>query len=114
MSGHGSDRESTLLADAIGWRDRVLTDVKSARGRAAADAHQLPIELIVEAVGLIAAYIARGELVVSRRETIGELCGPRQSRRVEAYLEERCHIEPVADRDLFRPLGVRPGELPIA
>ena len=113
MGGHGSDRESTLLADAIHWRDRVLTDVKSARGRAAADAHQLPIELIVEAVGLIAAHIARGEILVSRRETIGALCGPRQARRVAAYLEARGHIEPVADRDLFRPLGVRPGELPI-
>jgi hypothetical protein len=112
MGGHGSDRESTLLADAIHWRDRVLTDVKSARGRAAADAHQLAIELICEAVGLIAAHIARGELVVSRRETIGELCGPRQARRVAAYLEARGHIEGV-DRELLRPLGVRPGELPL-
>jgi hypothetical protein len=112
MGGHGN-REAALLADAIAWGDRVLTDVKSAKGLAAADAHQVPIELVAEAVGLIAAYIARGEILVSRRDTIGALCGPRQSRRVAAYLEARGHLEPVGDRDLFRPLGVRPGELPI-
>ena len=112
MSGHGN-RESTLLADAIHWRDRVLTDVKSAKGRDAAEAHQVPIELICEAVGLIATYIARGEILVSRRDTIGALCGPRQTWRVAAYLEDRGHIEPVDDRDLFRPIGIRPGELPL-
>jgi hypothetical protein len=48
MGGHGK-REATLLADAIHWRDRVLADVRGAKGRAAADAHQLPIELVAEA-----------------------------------------------------------------
>ena len=41
MGGHGN-REATLLADVIHWRDRVLADVRGAKGRAAADAHQLP------------------------------------------------------------------------
>jgi hypothetical protein len=112
MSGHGH-REATLRANGIEWRDRVITDVKSADGRIAADAHQVPIELIVEAAALIAAYIAGGEVLVSRADTIGELCGPRQARRVVAYLEARGHIER-ADRDLFRPVGARAGELPLA
>jgi hypothetical protein len=112
LSGHGK-RESALLADAIAWRDRVLADVKSVKGRAAADAHQVPIELIAEVATRIAGYIARGEVVVSCADTIGELCGPRQTRRVVAYLEARGHVERV-DRELIRPIGIGPPELPFA
>jgi hypothetical protein len=112
MSGNGN-REAASRANAFAWRDRVVGDVRGEEGRAAADAHQVPIELIAEAATLIAGYIARGEDVVSWRDTIGELCGPRQSRRALAYLEDRGHIERCVDRELFRPIGVLPPELPL-
>ena len=75
MSGYGY-RNAVLQLDAALWRKRVIFDAESAEGRAAADAHQVPIELIGVVAARIAGYIARGEVVVSRRDTIGALCGP--------------------------------------
>jgi len=92
MSGYGY-REAVLQLDATLWRKRVIFDAESAEGRAAADAHQVPIELIVVAAARIAGYIARGEVVVSQHDTIGALCGPGQTRRVVRYLAERGHVE---------------------
>jgi hypothetical protein len=106
MSGHGN-REATLRANGLAWRDRVTADVESERGRAVADAHRVEPELVGEAVALIAAYIAVGEVAIGRRDL------PQQVRRVMAYLEARGHIERV-DRDLIRPVSIRPSELPLA
>ena len=112
MSGRGN-REAALRADATAWRDRIIADAESAEGRAAARAHQVSVELVGEAAAMIEAYIARGELLVSRADTIGALVGPGQARRVVRYLEARGHIERGADRDLFRIRGEmrRPQEL---
>ena len=113
MSGRGN-REAALRADATAWRDRVIADVRRAKGRAAALAHRVSVELVIEAVQLIAAHVARGEVEVSRADTIGALMGPGQARRVMRYLEARGHIERAGDRDLIlRPVGIRDGELPI-
>ena len=57
----------------------------------------MPIELIGVVAARIAGYIARGEVVVSRRDTIGALCGPGQARRVARYLAERGHVEGAGD-----------------
>ena len=111
MSGHGK-RELALLADAIVWRDGVTADAKSEKGTPAAVAHEVPIDLIAEVANKIAGRIARGEVLVSWRETVGALCGPRQTRRVLSYLEERGHIERCVDRQLIRPVSVRASELP--
>ena len=110
MSGYGY-RDAVLQLDAALWRKRVIFDAESAEGRAAADAHQVPIELIGVVAARIAGYIARGEILVSWRDTIGALCGPGQTRRVVRYLEARGHIEHTDDRDLIRP--VRADELPL-
>ena len=110
MSGYGY-REAVLQLDAALWRKRVIFDAESAEGRAAADAHQVPIELIVVAAARIAGYIARGEVVVSQHDTIGALCGPGQTRRVVRYLAERGHVE--GRGDLIRIRAAQPGELPL-
>ena len=104
MSGRGN-REAALRADATAWRDRIIADAESTEGRAVARAHQVSVELVGEAAAMIEAYIARGELLVSRADTIGALVGPGQARRVVRYLEARGHIERGADRDLFRIRG---------
>ena len=104
MSGYGY-RNAVLQLDAALWRKRVIVEAESAVGRAAADAHQVPIELIGVVAARIAGYIARGEILVSWRDTIGALCGPGQTRRVVSYLEARGHVEGTDDRDLIRPVG---------
>jgi hypothetical protein len=38
----------------------------------------------------------------------------RQVQRLLRYLEDRGHIERCVDRELFRPIGVLPPELPFA
>ena len=105
MSSYGY-RDGVLQLDAALWRKRVIVE-----GRAAADAHQVPIELIGVVAARIAGYIARGEVVVSLRDTIGALCGPGQARRVARYLAERGHVE--GRGDLIRIRVAHPGELPI-
>jgi hypothetical protein len=110
MNGYGY-RDAVLQLDAALWPKRVIVEAESAEGRAAADAHQVPIELIGVVAARIAGYIARGEILVSWRDTIGALCGPGQTRRVVRYLEVRGHIEHTDDRDLIRP--VRADELPL-
>src|SRR6516164_5448909 len=77
MNGYGY-RDAVLQLDAALWRKRVIVEAESAEGRAAADAHQVPIELIGVVAARIAGYITRGEVVVSQRDTIGALCGPGQ------------------------------------
>ena len=106
-------RAATLRANGLVWRDRVIADTGSAEGRAVAWNHQVSFDLIEEVAARIAGYIARGEVVVSWRDTIGALCGPRQTRRVVSYLEARGHIEGTDDRDLIRPVGIRPPQLPL-
>jgi hypothetical protein len=114
MSGHGQ-REAVLGADAIHWRDRVVADAESAEGRAAARKRRVSIYLISHVAAKIASHIASGEDVVSRADAIAALpVSARQATLAVAYLEARGHIERVGDRDLFRPVGARPGELPLA
>jgi hypothetical protein len=96
MSSYGY-RNAVLQLDAALWRKRVIVEAESAEGRATADAHQVPIELIGVVAARIAGYIARGELVVSWRDTIGALCGPGQARRVMRYLADRGHVEGAGD-----------------
>jgi hypothetical protein len=73
--------------------------------------HQLSLDLIYEVAARIASYIARGEILVSWRDTIGALCGPGQTRRMVSYLEARGHVERTDNRDLIRP--VRADEMPL-
>jgi hypothetical protein len=68
-SGHGH-RETASPTDATAWRDRVVADIQSEEGRAAARAHHVSIWLIDQAAALIAGYIARGEAIVSRADTV--------------------------------------------
>src|SRR6516164_5294019 len=110
MNGYGY-RDAVLQLDAALWRKRVIVEAESAEGRAAADAHQVPIELIGVVAARIAGYIARGEVVVSQRDTIGALCGPGQARRVTRYLAERGHV--AGRGDLIRIRAAQPGELPL-
>jgi hypothetical protein len=116
MSGHGT-REARLQADATAWRDRVIDDVRG-EGRAAARAYEVGIDLVIAAAEIIAAYLAAGESEISRTDLklLGRrrvLIGARQADRLMRYLKARGHIERV-DRDLIRPIGVWPGELPLA
>jgi ubiquinone biosynthesis protein UbiJ len=115
MSGHGK-REEALRADAIHWLDRVVADVESPKGRAAARKHRVSIDLINKVAAKIAGYIARGEDVVSRADAVAALPGSSwQARRAVACLEARGHIQPVVDdRELIRPIGIGPPELPLA
>ena len=41
------------------------------------------------------------------------LIGARQAQRLMRYLKARGHIERCGDRDLIRPVGIRPPELPL-
>jgi hypothetical protein len=52
--GHGH-RKAELRANGIAWRDRVMADMGSAEGHAAANAHQVSVEFVGEVVALIAA-----------------------------------------------------------
>jgi hypothetical protein len=70
MCGHGK-RETALRADAIHWLDRVVADVESVKGRAAAGQHRVSIDLINKVAAKIAGHIANGELMVSRADGRG-------------------------------------------
>ena len=107
-------RAATLRANGLAWRDRVIADAESAEGRVVARNHRVSFDLIDEVAARIASYIARGEILVDWRDTIGALCGPGQTRRVVSYLEARGHVERCVDRELLRPIGIRPPELPLA
>jgi len=118
MSGHG-EREARLPVDAIAGRDRVIDDVRG-EGRAAARAYEVSVDLVIAAAELIAAYMAAGESEISRtdlklsgRRRPGASIGARQAQRLMRYLEARGHIERCGDRDLIRPVGIRPPELPL-
>ena len=67
------NRAATLRANGLAWRDRVIADAESAEGRAVAWNHQVSLDLIDEVAARIAGYIARGEVLVSGRDTIGAL-----------------------------------------
>jgi hypothetical protein len=74
--------------------------------------HQVETGFVIEAVTVIAGYISRGALEVSGQEL------PRRFRPALAFLVERGHLERFdrgerGDNDQFRPVGLRPGELPI-
>ena len=118
MSGHGK-REARLLVDAIAWRDRVIEDVRG-EGRDAARAYEVGVDLVIAAAEIIAAYMTAGESVVSRTNLkrsgrrSGYAIGTRQEQLLLRYLEDRGHIERCVDRELFRPIGVLPPELPFA
>ena len=118
MSGHGK-REAASRANAIAWRDRVIDDVRG-EGRAAARAYEVSVDLVIAAADLIAAYMAAGESEISRadlklsgRRRPGASIGARQAQRLMRYLKARGHIERCGDRDLIRPVGIRPPELPL-
>jgi hypothetical protein len=116
MSGYGY-RDAELQLDAALWRKRVIVEAESAEGRAAADAHQVSIDLIIAVAELIAAYMAAGEGLVSRRDLklscyrSGYWISARKEQRLVQYLEDRGHVERTDDRDLIRP--VRGDELPL-
>ena len=116
MSGHGK-REVRLLVDAIAWRDRVIDDVRG-EGRDAARAYEVSVDLVIAAAEIIAAYMAAGESEISRTDLkrsgrrSGYAIGTRQELLLR-YLEDRGHIERCADRELIRPIGIRPPELPL-
>ena len=117
MSGHGK-REAASRANAITWRDRVVDDVRG-DGRNAARAYEVSIDLVIAAAELIAAYMAAGESEISRTDLkrsgrrSGYAIGTRQELLLR-YLEDRGHIERCADRELIRPIGILPPELPFA
>ena len=119
MSGHGK-REAALRADATVWRDAVIADAKSEQGRAAARAYEVSIDLVIVAAEIIAAYMAAGESEISRTDLkrsgrrSGYAIDARQEQLLLRYLEDRGHIERCVDRELFRPIGVLPPELPFA
>ena len=106
-------RAATLRTNGLAWRDRVVADAESAEGRAVAWNHRVSLDLIDEVAARIAGYIARSEVLVSWRDTIGALCGPGQTRRVVSYLEARGHVERCVDRELLRPIGITRPELPL-
>ena len=118
MSGHGK-REARLLVDAIAWRDRVIEDVRG-EGRDAARAYEVGVDLVIAAAEIIAAYMAAGESEISRTDLklsgyrSGYWISARQEQRLMRYLEDRGHIERCVDRELFRPIGGLPPELPFA
>jgi hypothetical protein len=112
-------REARLPVDATAWRDRVIDDVRG-EGRAAARAYEVSVDLVIAAAELIAAYMAAGESEISRtdlrlsgRRRPGASIGARQAQRLMQYLKARGHIERCGDRDLIRPVGIRPPELPL-
>ena len=118
MSGHGK-REAASRTNAIAWRDRVIDDVRG-EGRAAARAYEVSVDLVIAAAEIIAAYMAAGESEISRTNLkrsgrrSGYAIGTRQEHLLLRYLEDRGHIERCVDRELFRPIGVLPPELPFA
>jgi hypothetical protein len=119
MSGHGK-REAKLRVDATAWRDRVVDDARSEEGRAAARGREISVDLIIAVAELIAAYVSSGETEISRTNLkrsgrrSGYAIGTRQEHLLLRYLEDRGHIERCVDRELFRPIGVLPPELPFA
>jgi hypothetical protein len=119
MSGHGK-REARLRVDATAWRDRVIDDARSGEGLAAAGAYEVSVDLVVAAAEIIAAYMAAGESEISRTDlkrsgrSSGYAIDARQEQLLLRYLEDRGHIERCVDRELFRPIGVLPPELPFA
>jgi hypothetical protein len=116
VSGHGK-REVRLRVDATAWRDRVIDDARSEEGRAAARTHEVASNLVIAVAELIAAYVASGEDVVSRRDRTlsgrrsGDWISARQVLQLVRYLEVRGHIERTDDPDLIRPVGA--DELPL-
>ena len=118
MIGHGK-REAASRANAIAWRDRVIDDVRG-EGRAAAGAYEVSVDLVIAAAEIIAAYMAAGESEISRTDLkrsgrrSGYAIDTRQEHLLLRYLEDRGHIERCVDRELFRPIGVLPPELPFA
>ena len=118
MNGHGKC-EARLPVDAIAWRDRVIDDVRG-EGRAAARAYEVSVDLVIAAAEIIAAYMAAGESEISRTDLkrsgrrSGYAIDARQEQLLLRYLEDRGHIERCVDRELFRPIGVLPPELPFA
>jgi hypothetical protein len=117
MSGHGK-REAASRANAIAWRDQVIDDVRG-EGRDAARAYEVSVDLVIAAAEIIAAYMAAGESEISRTDLkrsgrrSGYAIGTRQELLLR-YLEDRGHIERCADRELIRPIGILPPELPFA
>jgi hypothetical protein len=118
MSGHGK-REAAARANAIAWRDGVIDDVRG-EGRDAARAYEVSIDLVIAAAEIIAAYMAAGESEISRTDLkrsgrrSGFAIGTRQEQLLLRYLETRGHIERCVDRELIRPIAIRPPELPLA
>ena len=119
MSGHGK-REAASRANAIAWRDGVIGDVRGQGGAAAASAYEVSVDLVIAAAELIAAYMAAGESEISRTDLklsgyrSGYWISARQELLLLRYLEDRGHIERCADRELIRPIGIMPPELPFA
>jgi hypothetical protein len=119
MSDHGK-REVRLRVDATAWRDRVIDDARSGESLAAVRAREISVDLIIAVAEIIAAYMASGESEISRTDLkrsgrhSGYAIDSRQEQLLLRYLEDRGHIERCVDRELFRPIGVLPPELPFA
>jgi hypothetical protein len=100
LSGHGH-RETISKADALRWRDRVVADVQSDAGTAAALKHEVPPDVVIGAAELIAAYIAAGEHDISRADLALSISA-RTAFRVVRFLVGRI--------DMIRQIGAREGE----
>jgi hypothetical protein len=94
--------------------------VRGEEGRYAARAYEVSVDLVIAGAEIIAAYMAAGESEISRTDLKRSgvrsvpLISARQMQRLLLYLEDRGHIERCVDRELFRPIGVLPPELPFA
>jgi len=100
MSGYGH-RKAAVLVDATAWRDRVIDDVLRGKGRAAARANGVSVDLVIAGAEIIAAYMAAGESEISRTDlrrsgvrSVPLIC-VRQMQRLLRYLEARDHLERV-------------------
>ena len=78
------------------------------------------VDLVIAAAELIAAYMAAGESLVSRADLKRSgrysdyTIGSRQEQLLLRYLVDSGHLERHTDRELIRPIGIRPPELPLA
>ena len=95
MSGH--------RADAATWRDQVIADADSVKGRDAAASYHVPVSLVIAGAELIAAYLGRGETEISVTN-LASYWTDKQVARLLLFLEARGHIRRGADRDLVEPI----------
>jgi hypothetical protein len=90
-------------ADAATWRDAVIADADSVKGRDIAARHQVPVSLVIAGAELIAAYMGRGQSEIDHSD-LAAFWSDKQVARLLRYLVARGHIR--RDRDLVEPIRV--------